>query len=137
MRPSTRETDCLGRPRDQPERLLPQRLWTARHETGKSGRMGVSVTVWYHSASIHINADPFGLAKNRSGTCPGKGPLCVALIVTRYAQERGLPLDPEKLVTKSGGQVRGLGKAAVQSVLRRHGIERVLAAEGGAQVVAA
>ena len=61
----------------------------------------------------------------------GKGPLCVALIVTRHALDRGLPLDPEELVTQGGGQVLGLGKAAVQSVLKRHGIERVLAAEGG------
>lgn len=61
----------------------------------------------------------------------GKGPLCVALVVTRRARETGLPLDPEALVTRGGGQVRGLGRGAVQSILRQHGIERVLAAEGG------
>ena len=43
----------------------------------------------------------------------------------------GLPLDPDQLVTKSGGQVRGLGQSQVQKILARHGIERVLAAEGG------
>jgi hypothetical protein len=42
----------------------------------------------------------------------------------------GLPLDPEKLLTKGGGQVLGLGKNLVQTILHRHGIERVLAAEG-------
>lgn len=61
----------------------------------------------------------------------GKGPLCVALIVTRHALDRGLPLDSDDLVTQGGGQVLGLGKAAVQSVLKEHGIKRVLAAEGG------
>ena len=61
----------------------------------------------------------------------GKGPLSVALVVTNHAREDGLPLDPETLVTDGGGQVRGLGRAGVQSVLKRHGIERVLAAEGG------
>ena len=61
----------------------------------------------------------------------GKGPLCVALIVTRHAHDRGLPLDPAALVTRGGGQVVGLGKGPVQSVLKQHGIERVLAAEGG------
>lgn len=61
----------------------------------------------------------------------GKGSLCVALIVTQHARERGLPLDPILLVTQGGGQVLGLGKSSVQSVLKRHGIERVLAAEGG------
>lgn len=61
----------------------------------------------------------------------GKGPLCVALIVTQHAMRKGLPLSPEALLTTSGGQVRGLGKSSVQSVLKRHGIDRVLAAEGG------
>ncbi len=61
----------------------------------------------------------------------GKGPLCVALVVTQHAKNRGLPLNADRLVTESGGQVFGLGKSAVQSVLKRHGIERVLAAEGG------
>jgi hypothetical protein len=61
----------------------------------------------------------------------GKGPLSVALIVTEHARRRGLPLNPEELVTEGGGQVIGLGKDAVQKILLRHGIERVLAAEGG------
>lgn len=41
----------------------------------------------------------------------------------------GLPIDPEKLITEGGGQVLGLG--AVQSVLKRHDIERVLASRRG------
>lgn len=61
----------------------------------------------------------------------GKGPICVALIVTQHAKTKGLPIDPDTLVTEGGGQVLGLGKSAVQSVLKRHGIERVLASEGG------
>lgn len=61
----------------------------------------------------------------------GKGPLCVALVITQHARNAGLPLDPEKLITDGGGQVLGLGKGAVQAVLKRHGIDRVLASEGG------
>lgn len=61
----------------------------------------------------------------------GQGPLCVALVVTQHAREMGLPLDAGKLVTEGGGQVLGLGKGAVQKVLGRHEISRVLAAEGG------
>lgn len=61
----------------------------------------------------------------------GKGPLCVALVVTQHARTMGLPLDPEKLITDGGGQVLGLGKGAVRAVLNRHSIERVLASEGG------
>lgn len=61
----------------------------------------------------------------------GQGPLSVALVVTQHARTMGLPLDPEKLVTERGGQVLGLGKGAVQSVLKRHDITRVLAKEGG------
>lgn len=60
----------------------------------------------------------------------GKGQLCVALVVTQHARD-GLPLDPAKLVTDGGGQVLGLGKGAVQAILKKHGITRTLAAEGG------
>lgn len=61
----------------------------------------------------------------------GKGGLCVALVVTQTAKERGLPLDPESLRTKEEGQVAGLGKAAVQKILAAHGITKILAEEGG------
>jgi hypothetical protein len=60
-----------------------------------------------------------------------KGPLCVALVITRTATKSGLPLDPAKLVTAAQGQVLGLGKGAVQVILGDHGITKVLAAEGG------
>jgi len=61
----------------------------------------------------------------------GKGPLSVALVVTQHARTMRLPLEAEKLVTAGGGQVLGLGKGAVQAILQRHGIDRVLASEGG------
>jgi len=60
-----------------------------------------------------------------------KGKLCVALVVTQQAKIIGLPLDPETLYTERGGQVLGLGRGAVQAVLARHNITRVLAKEGG------
>ncbi len=60
-----------------------------------------------------------------------KGPLCVALVITRTAIKNGLPLDPSVLVTAAQGQVLGLGKSAVQSILKDYGITKVLAAEGG------
>ncbi|MEY2926662.1 MAG: hypothetical protein RL367_1139, partial [Pseudomonadota bacterium] len=61
----------------------------------------------------------------------GKGALCVALVVTDHARVKGLPLDPTSLYTAKRGQVLGLGKSAVQSILKRHGIENLLASEGG------
>lgn len=61
----------------------------------------------------------------------GKGPLCVALVITQHAKTMGLPLDAGILVTDGGGQVLGLGKSAVQAVLNRHDITRTLASEGG------
>jgi hypothetical protein len=60
-----------------------------------------------------------------------KGGLCVALVVTRTALDKGLPLAPESLRTEEGGQVAGLGKAAVQNILASYGITKVLAEEGG------
>jgi hypothetical protein len=61
----------------------------------------------------------------------GKGGLCVALVVTRIAKTEGLPLRPESLKTAEQGQVRGLGRSAVQAILKDHGITTVLAEEGG------
>lgn len=60
-----------------------------------------------------------------------KGGLCVGLVMTRTAMEKGLPLAHESLRTLEGGQVAGLGKAAVQSILESYGITKVLAEEGG------
>ena len=60
-----------------------------------------------------------------------KGALCVGLVVTREAIERGLPIDFSTLLTENRGQVRILGKAPVQKILADHGIVRVLAEEGG------
>jgi hypothetical protein len=61
----------------------------------------------------------------------GIGGLCVALVITETARKIGLPLRPEDLRTVQGGQVAGLGKAAVQKILKAHGINKVLAKEGG------
>ena len=60
-----------------------------------------------------------------------KGALCVGLVVTREAIERGLPIDFSTLLTENRGQVRILGKAPVQKILVDNGIVRVLAEEGG------
>lgn len=61
----------------------------------------------------------------------GKGPISVGLVVTQHARDRNLPLDPDQLLTESGGQVRGLGRAGVQAILKRNGIDRQLASEAG------
>ena len=67
-------------------------------------------------------------AKNKITT---KGPLAVVLFITRKAKQDGLPLDSTTLKAGSAGQVAGLSKAAVQSILADYGIQRTLAAEGG------
>ena len=60
-----------------------------------------------------------------------KGGLCVGLVITKTAQEKGLPLDAKSLRTEEGGQVAGLGKGAVQNILAGYGITKILAEEGG------
>lgn len=60
-----------------------------------------------------------------------KGPLCVVLVVTRIASKQKPPYTHENFLTPKGGQVSGLGRAAVQAILQEHGILRVLAEEGG------
>lgn len=71
------------------------------------------------------------LAFAEKNSIKGKGALCVVLVVTRQAICAGLPLDPNSLLTENRGQVRLLGKSAVQNILKDYGIERVLAEEGG------
>ena len=57
--------------------------------------------------------------------------LAAILYVSRLAKKNGLPLDSSILVTDRKGQVLGLGKSAVQAILKDYGITRVLAEEGG------
>lgn len=59
-----------------------------------------------------------------------KGPLSVALFVTDFAKSN-YPIDPETLISKSGTQVAGLSMSPVQTILSRHGIEKVLSREAG------
>jgi hypothetical protein len=61
----------------------------------------------------------------------GKGALAVVIHISRYAKENGLPLDADALITEGSGQVLGLGKGAIQRILKEHGVIQVLAEEGG------
>jgi hypothetical protein len=61
----------------------------------------------------------------------GKGPLSVVLVLTRRAKDMIPPFKYTQFLTKRGGQVAGLGGAAVQRILKEYGIERKLAEEGG------
>lgn len=62
----------------------------------------------------------------------GKGQIATMIYASRLARCSGLPFDVEGGVTTDGeGQVRGLGKGAVQAILRDYGITKVLAEEGG------
>ncbi len=61
----------------------------------------------------------------------GKGPLSVALVLTRSASKVSPPYNESMFLTKGGGQVKGCGRGAAQAVLADHGISRVLAEEGG------
>ncbi len=61
----------------------------------------------------------------------GKGMLSIALVLTEQAGKLGLPLDPKDLITEGGGQVKGAGGGATQTILARHGIQRRLSSEGG------
>ena len=60
-----------------------------------------------------------------------KGSLSLVLVVTRRAKDRTPPFSPEQFLAPKGGQVAGLGQAAVQNILADYGLTRVLAEEGG------
>ena len=61
----------------------------------------------------------------------GKGPLSLVLVLSRKAREQKPPFSANDFLTPQGGQVAGLGRGAVQAILADHGIDRVLAEEGG------
>lgn len=71
----------------------------------------------------------YSLGKKNRWT--GKGALGLALHLTRLAAEKGLPLSYMDLLTPGGGQVAGLNKNRVQSILSDYGISLVLAKESG------
>lgn len=60
-----------------------------------------------------------------------KGALSVVLVITRNALQFNYPLSETYFITEKEGQVKGLGKSAVQNVLMDYGITKVLAEEGG------
>lgn len=69
--------------------------------------------------------------RNRKGI-RGKGQLASLIYASRLARRTGLPFNLEGGITTDGrGQVKGLGKDAVQQILAEYGITRTLAEEGG------
>jgi hypothetical protein len=60
-----------------------------------------------------------------------KGTFALLLFVTRSASKQRPPLSADHFLTSQRGQVAGLGKCAVQAILADHGIDRILAEEGG------
>ena len=61
----------------------------------------------------------------------GRGPLSVALVLTDKVKHLPFPLDAQDFLTPNGGQVKYLGGDAIQTILKRHQLQRILASEGG------
>lgn len=69
--------------------------------------------------------------KERKGI-RGKGQLAALIFASRLVRRSSLPFNVAAGITTDGrGQVKGLGKEAVQRILEDYGITRVLAEEGG------
>ena len=60
-----------------------------------------------------------------------KGPLSVAVLLTRAFAGDSLPIDPEDYMAERGGQVKGLGGPKLKRILAEHGITRILSSEAG------
>lgn len=73
------------------------------------------------------------LAKWKSGhEIVGKGQIATMIYASRLARNRGLPFDTINGIRTDGeGQVKGLGKSAVQKILRDYGVTLTLAEEAG------
>lgn len=78
--------------------------------------------------SLESKLDLFDSEQGISGS---KGALSIILVLTRQFADASFPLDAEDFVTREGGQVKGVGKTAVQKILADHGITRILAEEAG------
>jgi hypothetical protein len=59
------------------------------------------------------------------------GAVCTMIHVTRQARLLGLPLVPQRLIARSGAQVAGLHRGAVQAILHDYGMENVQLGEVG------
>jgi Domain of unknown function (DUF4928) len=71
-------------------------------------------------------------AYKSANSLTGKGQIATMIYASRLARKSGLPFNVEAGITTEGeGQVKGLGKGAVQAILLDYGIARVLAEEGG------
>ncbi|QKG52255.1 DUF4928 family protein [Hymenobacter sp. BRD67] len=60
-----------------------------------------------------------------------KGPLSVALQLSRAFQGAEVPINPNDFLADRGGQVKGLGGPNLKKILLGYGIDRPLSSEGG------
>ena len=60
-----------------------------------------------------------------------KGPLSLVVQFTRLVKDKGFPLNPDEFQTSGKGQVAGLGGGNLKKILKEHGINQQLSAEGG------
>ncbi len=61
-----------------------------------------------------------------------KGKIATMIFASRLARTRGLPIDTDNnLRTDGEGQIKGLGKSAVQKILSDYSISQILAEEAG------
>jgi hypothetical protein len=61
----------------------------------------------------------------------GVGAMGTALVLTRKAREKGLPLDPNGLTTPGGGQVSGLSGTNINRILGEYGVTHRVGTESG------
>ena len=59
------------------------------------------------------------------------GYLGTVLVVTNRMRQLGLPFDTENLLTPKGSQVAGLNGAAINKVLKSHGVTQMVGTESG------
>ncbi|CNK54779.1 Uncharacterised protein [Yersinia pseudotuberculosis] len=85
-------------------------------------------------SAIKTMLDTFAVSKAVNGN---KGPIAALLVINRQALEQqraGIlvwPLNSDDWKTGKQGQVKGLGGPATQRILNEHGLDRILASEGG------
>jgi hypothetical protein len=59
------------------------------------------------------------------------GSICTLIYITRRARRHGLPLRPDRLASRHGGQVAGLHQGAVRAILDEYGVTYESLGEAG------
>ena len=85
----------------------------------------------FQADNSHLDSTSFVSEFQAEYKTTTKGPLALLIQLTRMVRNKSFPLNPDDFLTENKGQVAGLGGGNLKKILSEHGINQILAAEGG------